>query len=78
VLAEDELRLVLVVTPTAKGDVLHRRGSTSRVGFDVMELQERAFRASLPSRADEAALAIVSLPSGSVDVAGPIAGSASG
>jgi hypothetical protein len=73
VLAEDELRFILVVTPTAKGDVVDRRGSAARGGLDVMELQERAFRAPLPARADEPALALVPLPGGTVDVAGSIA-----
>jgi hypothetical protein len=47
---DGELGLVLIVAPTAKGDVLDRGWPMLRVRLDVVELQEGPFRAPLPGR----------------------------
>src|SRR6266850_1500567 len=60
--AEDQLGLVLVVAPAAKRDVGDGGRPLHRIRLDVVELQERALRAS-PSRGGlEGALASVALP----------------
>ncbi|PYQ45467.1 MAG: hypothetical protein DMF77_04120 [Acidobacteria bacterium] len=66
--AEDQLGLVLVVSPTTEGDVLHGGQSSQRVGLDVMELQKRALRASMSVLGDEGALPAIMLRDCALDV----------
>jgi len=64
--AENEIGFVLVVTPTAKRDVLDGGQSSPRIGPNVMELQESALGAPVSVRGDETALAAVTPPDGAV------------
>ena len=66
---KDQLGLVLIVAPAAKRDVLGGRGTSQRVGPDVMELQEGALGASASILADEGALASIVPPCRSLDLA---------
>jgi len=58
-LSEDQLAFVLVVPATAERDVLDAHRSTSGVGLDMVELQERAFGAPAAIRGDVRALFLV-------------------
>jgi len=60
--AENQLGLVLVVAPATQRDVLDGGRSPVRIRLRVVELQERALRASHSVWGDEGALAIVPLP----------------
>jgi hypothetical protein len=54
-LPEVQPALVIVVTPTAQRDVLHRRLTAEGVRVDGMELHEPALVAAMATRADEGA-----------------------
>src|ERR1044071_2895534 len=64
---EDQLRLVLVVSPTTQRDVPHRRGSLERVGLYVVELQEGLFGASPSVGSYVGALAGMAAPDHALD-----------
>jgi len=72
--AENQLGLVLVVAPTAKGDVGDGGRPVHRIGLDVVELQERALRASPPGGGHEGALAMVAPPDRALDFPRNVAG----
>jgi hypothetical protein len=56
---EDELGLVLIVAPTANGDVLDGGRPMLRMWLNVVEVQEGPFRAPLPGRGHEGTLASI-------------------
>jgi hypothetical protein len=64
---EDQVCLVLVVTPTPERDVLDGGRSSLREGVYVMELQERPLGASPSVLGDEGALAAVTLVDSALD-----------
>jgi len=66
--AEGQLRLVLVVAPATKRDVLDGGQSAQRIGPNVVELQEGAFGAPVAVWGDEAALAAVAPPDRALDL----------
>jgi hypothetical protein len=66
--AKNQLRLVLVVAPAAKGDVGDGGRPLLRVGLYMVELQEGALRASPSSGGQEGALASVAPPDLAVDL----------
>jgi len=66
---EDQLVLVLVVTPASQRDVLHRRQSTEGVRHHMMELQEGPLLASMTVPPDEGAPAPITAPHGTLDLA---------
>jgi hypothetical protein len=66
-LPEVQPAFVIVVTPTAQRDVVHRRLSTQRVRVDVMELHEPALVAAMACRPDEDATPEVPDPDGALD-----------
>ena len=66
--SEDQLGLILVVAPAAKGDVRDGGRSLHRVGLDMMELQERALGTSPAGRGHEGTLPSVTLPDRALDV----------
>src|SRR5260221_14577066 len=76
--AEDQLGLVLVVAPTAKRDVGDGARSVHRIELFVMELQERALRASPSGRRREGALASVAAPDRALDLPRNMAGTHGG
>src|SRR5260221_6412366 len=65
---EGQLRLVLVVAPAAKRDVLDGGQSSRRIRQDVMEFQERALRAPVSVSGDEGALVAVTLSDRALDM----------
>src|SRR5260221_3949814 len=65
---EGQLRLVLVVAPAAKRDVLDGGQSSLRIRQDVMEFQERALGARVSVSGDEGALVAVTLSDRALDM----------
>src|SRR5262245_31020287 len=65
---------MLVVGPAPEGDVLDRGGSAPRMGPNVMELEERALRATLHRRGADRAPAAVPRPDRPLDRAWDVAG----
>ena len=63
-LPEVQPALVIVVTPAAQLDLLHRRLTAEGVGVHVMELHEPALIAPMAARADELATSDVPNPDG--------------
>src|SRR5258706_11621026 len=76
--AEDQLPLVVVVAPAAKRDVGDGGRPLHRVGLDVVELQERALRASPSGGGHEGALASVAPPDRALDLPRHMAGGQAG
>ena len=68
--SEDKLRLVLIVAAAPERQVLGRGRTAERIRLDVMELQERAFSATVTVWSDERALAAVVLPHHALVVSG--------
>ena len=64
---------VLIVRAAPQPHAIDGRLAAARDFVDVVELQERARRASLAGVADERALALVPLPDGALDVGGDVA-----
>src|SRR5258708_28017132 len=63
-LPEVQPALVIVVTPAAQFDLVHRRLAAEGVGVHVMELHEPALVAAMAARADETATPEVPNPDG--------------
>ena len=64
---EHHIGFVLVAAPAAERDVLDGGQSSQGVGHDVMELQERALRASVSALGDEGALGAIALRDSALD-----------
>ena len=65
---EDKLGLVLIVAATAQGDVLDGGRTLFRVRLDVVQLQERALRASVSRRRDEGTAVPIASPDRASDL----------
>src|SRR5439155_3711435 len=70
---EDQLALVLVVTPTAQGNVGDGGRPLPRIGLNVVELQEGPLRAPPPGGSDKGALAHIATPDHALDLSRDVA-----